>query len=131
MSTKKPLENIVREWLSLADDDLQVAKEVAQGQRWRVMCFLSQQAVEKYIKTLLIYRQIPFERTHDIEALIALLNDAEKLDLKRPEIIDLSDYAVDTRYPGHEADHLDKSDADRALEAAIRVSKSIHKALNL
>jgi HEPN domain-containing protein len=130
LSTKKPLENIVKEWLALADDDLQSAKELA-GTHWRQTCFLCQQAVEKYLKALLILRQIPFERTHNTETLVELLEDAKALDLLRPDIADLSDYAVDSRYPGYEADLLDKNDADQALATAFHVKQSIHKVLNL
>jgi HEPN domain-containing protein len=131
MKEQPDLQILVRQWVTLANDDLESAKELNERGHWRQACFLSQQAVEKYIKALLIARQIPFERTHNIENLASLLSDAKSLGLLKPGVLDLSDYAVDTRYPGHEANHLDKSDADRAVEAAVRVSQSIHKALNL
>lgn len=122
---------IVREWLNIADDDLGSAKDLASSEHWRQACFLSQQAVEKYIKALLTSRQILFERTHDIESLACLLSDAQTLELMRYDVLDLSEYAVDTRYPGSQASLIDCDDASRAISAATHVSQVIHKILTI
>jgi HEPN domain-containing protein len=122
---------VVREWLSIADDDLQSAKALMEGCHWRQACFLSQQATEKYLKALLTSRQIPFEHTHDLENLAALLADAKPLGLLRPDVLDLSEYAIDARYPGMDANLIGKDDASRALAASAHVAQSIHKALGL
>ncbi|MDR3572996.1 MAG: HEPN domain-containing protein [Anaerolineaceae bacterium] len=63
--------------------------------------FHAQQCIEKYLKALLISRQVSFPRTHDLAALgylceqagIILPIDDDALEL-------LTAYAVETRYPG-------------------------------
>ncbi len=125
------LENVVREWLAIADEDLESAKGLMGLQHWRQACFLTQQAVEKYLKALLTSRQISYERTHNIESLATLLSDAEQLGILKPAVFDLSEYAIDPRYPGFDASQFGIEDVNRALEAAEQVSLSIHKALNL
>jgi HEPN domain-containing protein len=83
--------------------------------------FLAQQAIEKAIKGVLIARDIPFERKHDIDYLCSLIEDAG-LDLT-PELsaaVALTPWAVEFRY----ADPFDAPPLDRikALEtvAAVR-----------
>lgn len=41
-----------------------------------VVGFLAQQAVEKALKAVLLVRDVPFERKHDIEYLCGLIEDA-------------------------------------------------------
>jgi HEPN domain-containing protein len=86
-----------------------------------VVGFLAQQAIEKAIKAVLIARDIPFERKHDIDYLCSLIEDAE-FDLT-PELsaaVALTPWAVEFRY----ADPFDAPPLDRtkALEtvAAVR-----------
>ena len=83
--------------------------------------FLAQQAIEKALKAVLIARDVPFERKHDIDYLCSLIEDAG-LDLM-PELtaaVALTPWAVEFRY----ADPFDAPPLDRtkALEtvAAVR-----------
>ena len=131
MNEPRELHSLIQEWISLADDDLESARDLARDCHWRQACILSQQAVEKYVKAMLTQRQIPPHRTHDIEKLASLLTDAETLGLLRPDVLDLSEYAVDPRYPGTDAGVLDSQDSARALKAVAQVSEAIHKALGL
>ena len=65
------------------------------------LCFCAQQASEKAFKALCMSREIPFSRTHDIGFLIDLLE--EKGLTVPPDLTkarDLTQYAVETRYPG-------------------------------
>jgi HEPN domain-containing protein len=91
--------DIVEEWLILAQEDLATASDMVQRQRWRHVCFHAQQAAEKFIKALLTSRQIEIPRTHDLEKLMQPVIDARPMGLLDPDILDLSEYAVDTRYP--------------------------------
>ena len=122
---------LAQQWANLAKDDLESAGELNERGHWRQVCFLSQQAVEKYTKAPLISRQIPFERTHNIENLASLLSDARALGLLKPGVLDLSEYAVNTRYPGSATNYLGKDDAERAISEATSVQQAIRKALNL
>ncbi|MEI6576775.1 MAG: HEPN domain-containing protein [Bacteroidota bacterium] len=63
------------------------------------VCFHCQQLVEKYLKMYLIYKDIPIQRTYNIEFLLV---ECSKLDTKFLDIdpLNLSDFSIDIRYPG-------------------------------
>jgi len=93
------------EWLDRADGDLRVAeREIgAADPVLHVVCFLSQQAAEKYIKALMEERCIVPRRTHDLIVLLDLVGEA--LDPPaRARIAALSTFGVSARYPGMDAD---------------------------
>jgi HEPN domain-containing protein len=82
--------------------------------------FLAQQAIEKAIKAVLIARDVPFERKHDIDYLCSLI-EATGLALT-PELnaaVALTPWAVEFRY----ADPFDAPPLDRAkaLETVVGV----------
>jgi HEPN domain-containing protein len=120
---------IVEEWLNLAQEDLATATDMVPRHRWRHVCFHAQQAAEKFIKALLMSRQIEIPRTHDFEKLMQRLADAKSLGLLDPDILDLSEYAVDTRYPKDSVEALAADDAERALVAAKKVEERVMNAL--
>ncbi|MEP7234950.1 MAG: HEPN domain-containing protein, partial [Ignavibacteriota bacterium] len=68
---------------------------------YELVCFHSQQCVEKYMKALLIENDIQFEKTHRLGRLLNLLNPIlPQLELHREALLELSNYASETRYPG-------------------------------
>jgi HEPN domain-containing protein len=82
--------------------------------------FLAQQAIEKALKAVLTARDVPFERSHDIDYLCDLIESAG-LDLT-PELkasVALTPWAVEFRY----ADPYDVAPLDRteALMTVIAV----------
>ena len=90
------------EWLKRAKSNLIRAKQVKHDEVFlEDLCFDAQQAAEKSLKALLIYHNIPFRFVHDIAELLTVL---EQNGIKLPEKIrsaaELSDYAVEARYPG-------------------------------
>ena len=120
-----------REWVRKAESDFKTAAhllksspDLAEG-----TSFHSQQAAEKYLKAFLVWHQIEFPKTHDIEALLKL---AGKMDDKIPEILReaamLTPYGVDYRYPG-EYPEVSRSDAERALRLADRVRAEVRSRL--
>ncbi|MCL1993846.1 MAG: HEPN domain-containing protein [Spirochaetes bacterium] len=64
------------------------------------LCYQSQQAVEKGLKGLLIYYGVEPEFTHNIGILLAELERFVKIPENIKEAINLTKYAVITRYPG-------------------------------
>ena len=62
------------------------------------ICFHSQQAVEKFLKAFLIYHNIDFPRTHDLDF---LLIECKKINSKIFDIDlgSLTDFGVSIRYP--------------------------------
>lgn len=84
------------------------------------LCFHAQQAAEKAVKAVLVLHGIEAPRTHDVSELLGLVSQAGHVvpeDIWEAEA--LSDYAVMTRYPGHEL--LGEEDHRRAVAVAERV----------
>jgi HEPN domain-containing protein len=121
------LRRLTREWLRKADLDIDVAARLgAEAERFRdAVAFHAQQAVEKYLKALLVRHQVAFQKTHDIEKLLQLLRAVE------PGIADalqeatwLTPFGVDIRYPGDLPETL-PGDEMRALQLAQRVKSAV------
>ena len=120
-----------REWVWKAESDFKTAGHLCQGgpDFAEGAAFHSQQSAEKYLKAFLVWHQIEFPKTHDIEALFRL---AGKADDKIPEILReaviLTPYGVDYRYPG-EYPQVGRSDAEKAFLLADRVRGEIRSRL--
>ena len=114
------LRNLVRDWLRRADLDCDAAARLAsEGDRFRdIVAFHAQQAVEKYLKALLVCHQVEFRKTHDIEQLLFMVRGVEPSVAE--ELIEtkwLTPFGVDIRYPGDFPGTL-PGDEDRALSMA-------------
>jgi HEPN domain-containing protein len=64
------LRGLALQWLDKAASDFDAAEQLStQGGRFReIVAFHCQQAVEKFLKALLVRRQIEFPKTHDISS---------------------------------------------------------------
>jgi len=69
---KKSKSDIINGWIEKAERDLEVAKrEISLPKPFTdIICFHAQQSVEKIMKAYLIYLDIEFQKTHDIEDLV-------------------------------------------------------------
>ena len=111
------------DWANYAEEDLTIAKSALRRNKplTTASCFHSQQCAEKYMKALLIAKDIEFPKTHDLPILNTLCSNAgiftgfTKDDLGR-----LSGYAVHTRYPGNQPT---PDQAKEALEIALNIRK--------
>lgn len=91
------------EWVEKAEGDYTVAQQSQQSQNPvnDVICFLTQQCVEKYLKAWLQEANIPFPRTHDLKELLALIVPTIPAWQRwQADFSKLSEHAVDPRYPG-------------------------------
>ena len=89
------------EWIRLAKDDLDTAQLGTDLVSPEILCFHAQQAVEKALKAVLVDRSTDFPYTHDIEELLATLEESGvPCPVASPEANRLTRYAVLTRYPG-------------------------------
>lgn len=111
------------DWLRHAASDLHLAgialpdPEVLRNQ----IAFHAQQAAEKSLKAVLVARRIYFPRTHDLEALIEMIQISGLAWPFAPaEIQALTPFAVETRYPGGFA-QVTSVEAEEAVSAARRV----------
>jgi HEPN domain-containing protein len=79
-----------------------------------LVCFHGQQCAEKYLKALLEELGIAIAKTHDLDTLLTVLRPYHAtLGSLRRGLVFLTDFAVDTRYPGNDA-------TKRQAEAALR-----------
>jgi len=131
MPAADPVIAVIREWLHKADNDLtNAAHTLKLGVKCPTdtVCFHAQQRVEKYIKALLVFRKVPFPKTHDIHALRALLPARlrPKLDIKTQDL--LTDYATVKRYPDAKPD-IPLREARQAVAVARRVRREVRRHL--
>jgi HEPN domain-containing protein len=83
--------------------------------------FHAQQAAEKAIKAVLLEHKIRFPRTHDLGALIVLIQQhAVKWPFAPDEVEALSPFAVETRYPD-DTDPLSENEVSEAISLAEKV----------
>ena len=113
-------------WLRFADEDLDVAERLLRDDRVAVrhVCWLSQQAAEKAIKAALTLDRVTFPFTHDLDALRNLLPAAWALRTTSADLAELTEWGVESRYPGEWPEPTD-SDATRAGAEARSVLDSI------
>jgi HEPN domain-containing protein len=100
-----PKATLVRAWIAKARSDLGTARKLASGpdSYLDTAIYHCQQAAEKAIKALLVQNDLRFEKTHDLEVLIARATPvAPGLSQMLDQADRLTPYAVAYRYPGEE-----------------------------
>ena len=116
-------EEIVKQWIELADKDLALAEHTAKTM-WptphEIVCFHCQQFVEKYLKAFLVSKGQEPPYIHDLAKLAALC-EAENHDFGqiKQKCIILTEYGVQPRYPG--GMEIIEEDMVRALHFAIDI----------
>jgi len=113
----EPIEE-VKDWIEKADHDLGSAKIIYLHlpDYFDMIAFHCQQAVEKYLKALLVYYRIEFSRSHDLVYLLELLTikiDIE--DSKFRKAFSLNNFGVQIRYP-NKIIQLTREEIESALE---------------
>jgi len=98
----------VADWVAKAEGDVAAARILLaqfDPPLAYTITFHAQQAVEKYLKAVLVRDRTAFPRTHDLTELVTLIV------AKRPavaalklEVVPLQPYAVNVRYPGYDPD---------------------------
>ena len=106
------------EWIERAKSSLELAQvKIIRYIQYEDLCFQVQQAVEKALKGLLIFYNVEPEFTHNIELLIDELKKFTDIPEKINEATELTNYAVQTRYPG-EYDEITKEEYEKAVKIA-------------
>jgi len=125
-------ENIIEEvklWIKKADADLRASKKLLglNEEPW----LHAQQAIEKYLKAYLTYKQIRFKKIHDILKLLDLcINEDKSFEgLKKLDLSRFKEYATSFRYPSYYEPSLEE--AREAIEIAEKVREFILKKLNI
>jgi HEPN domain-containing protein len=125
MSVSERVMVIVRGWIEKAENDLKNAGLALRGGEdcpADTVAFHAQQCAEKYLKALLAYEGIAFQKTHDLGVLVGLLAGKVRIDLSAEEQRRLTSYATVTRYPG-DYEPVTLPEARRAVTLARRVRR--------
>lgn len=125
--------NTVKLWIEKADHDLGTAEILNQHipEYSDVIALHCQQAVEKYLKSFLVFNQISFKRTHDLVLLLDLISTFEQIDDNLYEqAAELHSFSVEIRYPDTII-HLTEEDILSALSIAREFREFITSRMDL
>lgn len=124
---------IVREWLEKADEDFNFASaNLNEGSEFFAqICFHFQQAAEKYLKSYIIARGLPFSKVHDLLYLLKECSgdDPSFAELKE-DAITLNTSYIETRYPVHWPTCYSKESAEQARIAAKNIAKKVRDSIS-
>ena len=130
--SERPTPDSPEAWLQRARSDLALGRAALDSANVlkEDACFHAQQCGEKALKALLVSQQIPFRRTHALENLLDILKAGG---VEIPEEIDqsfsLTQYAVETRYPG-DWEPISDEETRSALETAAHVLSWVEEQIN-
>jgi len=118
-------------WLRKADDDVYVIDSLPGDHTGltNAIAFHAQQAVEKYLKTFLMWHQVSFPKTQDLERLLVLVESLDKelaADLADVSVLTL--YGAELRYPGDRPDASEK-ESQKAVVLMYKTRETIRRAL--
>ena len=114
----------VAEWIKIADDDFDSAEILNQSFRKHneIICYHCAQAVEKYLKGYLEYKDIVPEKTHNLTYLNSICIDQDKNFINiKTECDFLNKFANDIRYP-HRYE-TKESDVNFCIDAVKKIIK--------
>ena len=93
-------------WLEYAQTDLRAAQTLLNSGEFftRQICFLAQQTAEKAIKAILVFEEVNFPKSHDLDRLRDMIPNGWKFKKIFPDLAELTIWAVESRYPGDTPD---------------------------
>lgn len=122
---------LLAEWLRRARSDLDLAEHLlSEGLVYpNAITFHCQQAAEKFLKAFLTWHQVVFPKTHDLEEILDLVEAAdENLAGSLRDVIVLTPYGVELRYPGDRPDAT-PDEVREAVDLARKVRDAVLSAL--
>lgn len=126
-----------KRWFEQALEDLKSAKILYENERYYLVCFISQQIVEKALKSVIYFNKEDLVLGHSVKKLADWAGTFDKRFTKLGEDVSILDsYYIPTRYPnglpeGIPAEVFNKKAANDALDLA-QISIDIVKSyLNL
>ena len=125
-----PEDLVAAEWVAKAEADLTNAVhtlKLGPACPTDTVCFHAQQCAEKYLKAYLVWKSVPFRKTHELEELVGLMPRDLRPGLSGEQLALLTEYAVGPRYPGWREVPL--SEARHAVAAARRLRKHVRSLL--
>lgn len=118
-----------RDWLRQTEQDLNVAELLISQQPpvINTTAFLAQQAIEKALKTILIWLQIRFPYTHELPDLRARIPDGWTVKEEPGDLAQVSKWVVAGRYPDQPQPGL--AEAQEALDIARHIVAAVKRDL--
>jgi HEPN domain-containing protein len=114
-------------WLRRAKSNFMIAKITKEdGICYEDLCYEAQQCSEKALKALLIYLKQEIPKVHSFHVLLEKLEQHIEIPEEIKDVIELNNYAVQTRYPGDYLS-LEKEEYERALEITKRVLNWVNR----
>ena len=123
--------DFVQEWIRKAELDFKAAEILltVETDDYYPSAFHSQQTAEKYLKAYLVFQQMEFRKTHDLNELLTLSHSVDpNLQNDLESCVWLTPYGVEFRYPG-DYPITDKDTAVNAFGEAQLVKVVITKRL--
>jgi HEPN domain-containing protein len=123
---------IVKEWLSKADEDYNFASSILHDSSFYAqLCFHFHQAAEKYLKAFIVANGLEFKKIHDLIVLHKIcLTKEPSIEPLLDDCKVLNRYYIDTRYPVHWQNEYSKNEALKAQKASGNIALAIKKILS-
>jgi len=117
-------------WIKRAESSLALAKvDRDESIFYEDLCFQLQQASEKILKAFLLLNNVSFPKTHSFRILLKQIKEITEYPDSVRRVIELEDYAVQTRYPG-DYTPVEKEEYLEALEITENVFKWVKGFIN-
>ncbi|OGN09115.1 MAG: hypothetical protein A3J46_05170 [Candidatus Yanofskybacteria bacterium RIFCSPHIGHO2_02_FULL_41_11] len=125
--------NVSLEWQGKASEDLLSLEALLKHREGSPStgCFLAQQAIEKLLKSVLVFHGVELEKIHDLVVLLNRIKNYEpEVTQFYEDIAILTRYYIETRYPG---DYLEFSweECERAYEVADKIRKYVERVTSI
>ena len=125
--------NDIKQWIRKGDHDLGTAKITYLNipEYLDTVTFHCQQAIEKYFKAFLIYRNTDFRYSHDLAYLLDLITETDPDFGRYFDIVtELQGYAVEIRYP-NETIFLSNGIVEDAMVFAKKIRDFVTTKMNI
>lgn len=122
------------EWLTHAYHDLQGAKTLFQaGHYTDTISYILQQAIEKTLKAIQGYKDLPIKKTHNLIELYELsISDTFKLDEEEMAMIALATtYYIKQRYPSPHKKAISQEEIKQVLDFTDQLFNKVCTHLNI
>lgn len=123
----------VKKWIRKGDHDLGTAKITFMHipEYLDTVTFHCQQAVEKYLKSYLIFLSTSFRFSHDLVYLLDLITQKDRdFESFYDTVSELQGYAVEIRYP-NETIYLSKENVENAIMIAKNVREFVTRKMKI
>jgi HEPN domain-containing protein len=122
----------IMNWLFRANEDISVLDNLFTSDPEKfasTICFHAQQAVEKFLKAFLIYHDIDFPKTHDLDFLLKECMKIDKTVFQDINLGSLTDFGVSIRYPD-DFYIPDQKETENYRFIALEVKKIVEAKIN-